>query len=73
MYLTDSEINSLANDFKVLVKFLVKQETSLAELQHPIDVLMAIYAHTNNPRFLTIKNDILKKLSQGGKITMDVF
>lgn len=73
MYLTDSEINSLANDFKALVKFLVKQETSLEELQYPIDVLMAIYAYTNNPRFLTIKNDILKKLSQGGKITMDDF
>lgn len=70
MYLTDSEISNLSNDFKALVEFLVKQETSSTELQHPIDVLMALYAYTNDPRFLAKKNDILQKVSKGGIITM---
>lgn len=70
LYLSDTEIEELTNDFKALVSFLAKSKTSLEELQYPIDVLMALYAYTNDARFLAKKNYILQKLSKGGKVTM---
>lgn len=70
LYLSDEEIEQLTNDFKALVILLAKQEATLEELNYPLDVLMALYAYTNDTRYLAKKNDILRKLSQGGKITM---
>ena len=51
-------------------EILAKRKTSLEELQYPIDVLMSLYAYTNDTRFLTKKSEILQKLSKGGKVTM---
>lgn len=70
LFLSDAEIEKLTNDFKALVAFLAKRKTSLEELQYPIDVLMSLYAYTNDTRFLTKKSEILQKLSKGGKVTM---
>lgn len=69
-YLSDEEIAQLTVDFKALVAFLVKQEIIVEELLYPIDALMALYAYTNDSRFLTKKNALLQKLSQGGKVKM---
>lgn len=70
MHLSDAEINKLASDFKTLVSFLVNGKAPTEYLRYPIDVLMALYAYTNDVRYLAMKNNILQKLSKGGKVTM---
>lgn len=70
LYLSDDEIQQLTNDFKMLVTFLIKHEAPLDELQHPIDVLMALYAYTKDIRYIAMKNAIIQKVAQGGKVTM---
>lgn len=70
MLLSDAEINQLSSDFKTLVSFLVKGKAPTEYLRYPIDVLMALYAYTNDIRYLAMKNNILQKLSKGGKVIM---
>lgn len=70
MHLSDAEISKLVSDFKTLVSFLVKGKAPIEYLRYPIDVLMALYAYTNDVRYLAMKNNILQKLSKGGNVTM---
>ena len=55
---------------ETLVSFLVNGKAPTEYLRYPVDVLMALYAYTNDVRYLAMKNNILQKLSKGGKVIM---